>query len=289
MERAPDLRPEHGSPADAGPRTKRQPLARLGQRNDGSRSAQPYIPISLPSARAGRGGWWKWLAALLLAAGLSSGAYYIRGGLAGAKSAASAPSSERRLGVTQADIDLEATALARQMLSVEGLDDTADVMERAPAAQFTNPPQSGSSSAAAPETAPPAASAGPRLGVSGLPVVERRRLVRAALSHATPAVRKEIADGRQAIYALHLLDNMVEDGDAVILYVNGNSQGRILLTNRGQTVLVALPTGALSQIRVLAVEDGGGGVTFGASSSLGEIRSKVMAVGDSDNWTVVPQ
>jgi len=79
---------------------------------------------------------------------------------------------------------------------------------------------------------------------------------------------------------------MSEDGDQVEVIVAGVSYGVITLVNAGQDLMIPLHPGATADVRVLAVYDGGGGVTFGATSSLGEVRSRVMDVGQSDYWTV---
>jgi hypothetical protein len=47
-----------------------------------------------------------------------------------------------------------------------------------------------------------------------------------------------------------------------------------------------LKKGATTKITCLASQDGGGGVTFRAISSVGEMRTRVMAVGESETWTV---
>jgi hypothetical protein len=40
---------------------------------------------------------------------------------------------------------------------------------------------------------------------------------------------------------------------------------------------------------VLATIDGGGGVTVGVVSSLGEARTQILQVGESDQWQAVVQ
>ena len=82
---------------------------------------------------------------------------------------------------------------------------------------------------------------------------------------------------------------MLQVRDIVEIFVNGTSYGRILLSNAGQDVLIPLPAGTNAQVHVLAVQDGGGGVTFGVTTSQGEIRSTVMPEGGSDDWSVTIQ
>ncbi len=241
-----------------------------------SRSAQPYIPIAdEPAAARGQRKWW--LPALLLAAGVAAGGLYF--GLSSRiGDSAAGGSSTPVLQIGAADIDVDATALARSLLLAGEFDSVPAAGERAPVTvpAKEQPATLATAASPAPESAAPRLEAG-------------RELVRNVLAHATPAMRAQIASGGQAIYRLQILDNVVEDGDAVVLYVNGASFGRVDLTNQGLSVLLALPRQALSQIRVLAVADGGGGVTFGAASSAGDVRTKVMGVGNSDEWTVVPR
>lgn len=113
--------------------------------------------------------------------------------------------------------------------------------------------------------------------------------VQSLVEKAPEATRQDLASGRQVIYTLHVLDNLAEDADQVEVMVDGVSFGTVTLTNLGQDVLIPLKPGAQAQVRAVARFDGGGGVTFGASSSLGEVRSRIMAVGESDDWTVIAQ
>ena len=249
-------------------------------RPEGSRSAQPYIPLPTdPNAKKQKKKrLWLILAALVTV--IVIGSAYM-----GSNKHPSAPSStvaaavdDRVLKISSADIDREATETAKALIAAQ---DVSLGPETAPAAQLQDShpqiPAKGKNRIVT------------QGGAAAQASVEKTKLVRTVLRHIQRPTQQALLAGKEAIYRLLLNDNLVEDGDAVILYVNGNSMGQVDLTNKGQTVLVVLPVGALSQMRVLAVTDGGGGVTFGASSSVGDVRSKVMSVGDSDNWTVVPQ
>jgi hypothetical protein len=155
------------------------------------------------------------------------------------------------------------------------------------------PPPSAAAPAPAPATTQPAqVAADPTpAAVIDAPPVEVQQAVVALVEQAPEQTRQDIVSGRQVIYTLHVLDNMADDGDRVTVTVGGSSFGpvTVTLTNRGQDLLIPLVAGAPSTVKVYAAYDGGGGVTFGAYSSLGETRSRVMAVGQSDEWTVVTQ
>jgi hypothetical protein len=113
--------------------------------------------------------------------------------------------------------------------------------------------------------------------------------VETLVENAPEATRQDIVSGRQVIYTLHVLDDLAEDADQVEVLVDGVSYGTITLINAGQDLLIPLKPGAQAQVRAVARFDGGGGVTFGSRSSLGEVRSRIMAVGESDDWTVTVQ
>jgi hypothetical protein len=106
------------------------------------------------------------------------------------------------------------------------------------------------------------------------------------LAEDSPVMAQQLESGRRTLYRLHLLDHLAEDGDEVEVSVDGISQGPVPLSNVGTDMLIPLTQGKPSQIKVTATRDGGGGVTFGVVSSLGEARTRVMQVGESEQWQV---
>jgi hypothetical protein len=88
---------------------------------------------------------------------------------------------------------------------------------------------------------------------------------------------------------VYLLDFLVEDGDHVEFSVDGASFGDTVLQGAGTSFLIPLAPGTPAHLKLLATADGGGGVTVGFISSLGEARTRVMQVGDFDQWQVVVQ
>lgn len=121
--------------------------------------------------------------------------------------------------------------------------------------------------------------------VEGLKAVNAPALVE--LAKTSPEVAQEIQSGRRTLYRVHLLDFMHQDGDHAQLFVNGMSYGDIPLQNAGSEILIPLAAGTPAQMKLLATVDGGGGVTVGFVSSLGEARTRIMQVGDYDQWQVI--
>lgn len=108
----------------------------------------------------------------------------------------------------------------------------------------------------------------------------------AVLENVPEGTRREIASGEQSIYSVRLMDFADEDGDAVKISLNDIPFGEVVLSNSGTKLAIPLKKGAQTKITCLASQDGQGGVTFRAVSSTGEMRTRVMAVGESESWTI---
>jgi hypothetical protein len=106
------------------------------------------------------------------------------------------------------------------------------------------------------------------------------------LTDTSPAMATQIRNGERVLYRVYLLDFLDEDRDQVELSVDGVSLGKIDLGNAGQSVLIPLTRGTPSHMRLLATADGGGGVTVGMVSSMGEARTSVLQVGGFEQWNV---
>ena len=296
-------RPRTAGPASRGP----EPSSTPGR--GGAYSAPPSAPGSAGPSRGP--GFRPWLVAGVVVAVLAGGFLY-NGGLGGAP--APAPTIEQTttaapqvLLLGTADIDQPATDLAKQLIAQGSL--PAPPPAPVPAATPIQPaPASGSAAAptapaptpaaatpAAPRPAPavhrakPAPSAPKQAAPLPAPAAETEQAVRQILADAPAETRAAIASGHTVIYSLHILDDVVEDGDVVEIFVNGTSYGHVALSSGGQDVLIPLPVGTTAKVHALATQDGGGGVTFGVTTSQGEIRSTVMAVGQSDDWSVTIQ
>ncbi len=220
-----------------------------------------------------------------------------------------APAATQVLVLGVADIDQPATDLAKALIAGGALpapppgpavaaaaaptDASAPAQAATPTA--TPAPAVAPPATATPQPAPvvrrpkPAASAPKPSAPVPAPAAQTEQAVRQVLAQAPAETRTAIADGNQVIYSLHVLDDVVEDGDVVEIFVNGTSYGRVPLASGGQDVLIPLPVGTTAKVHVVAVQDGGGGVTFGVTTSQGEIRSTVMPEGGSDDWSVTIQ
>ena len=107
------------------------------------------------------------------------------------------------------------------------------------------------------------------------------------VSDSLPApVKDALKEGRMGLFTLHILDWCMEDGDVVALSVDGMPIGQVMITHAGADITIPLKQGQSQTLTVTAVHDGGGGVTFGASSSLGDMRTRSMAVGESETWII---
>jgi len=109
------------------------------------------------------------------------------------------------------------------------------------------------------------------------------------LAKTSPKMAADIQSGRRVLYRIYLLDFLVEDGDHVELSVDGVSFGDTTLKGAGTSFLIPLAPGTPARLKLLATADGGGGVTVGFVSSLGEARTQIMQVGDFDQWQAVVQ
>ena len=110
-----------------------------------------------------------------------------------------------------------------------------------------------------------------------------------SLAKGSPKMAADIQSGRRVLYRIYLLDFLVEDGDHAELSVDGVSFGDTALKGAGASFLIPLASGTPAQLKLLATADGGGGVTVGFVSSLGEARTQIMQVGEFDQWQVVVQ
>jgi len=96
--------------------------------------------------------------------------------------------------------------------------------------------------------------------------------------------RREIMNGERALFTLRLLD---EFNSLVYFRLDGAtplnwhvSDGRKLLT-------VALKKGEPALLNLTAARDDGHGVHLVAVTSAGELRTRTLAVGESEDWTLL--
>ena len=107
-----------------------------------------------------------------------------------------------------------------------------------------------------------------------------------ALAHSSSPIVDDITSGRRVLYRVYLLDFLDQDGDHAELFVDGVSLGDVYLKNEGTSFLIPLAPGIPAHMKLVATADGGGGVTVGFVSSMGEVRTSVLQVGESEEWQV---
>src|SRR5438552_12154579 len=239
--------------------------------SDGSRQAVAYTPLAGETTGRGAGSRRLWLIAIAVAAAAIAAAVGIpligsSSGGAARPRAVAPQTDERVLFVGSSDLDREATTAALTALASGRIPELTANPTDADRVRIRR----------AVENALPNAA----------PAVRQRAAH--VLAYATPPIRKALSGGQRGIFRLRVLDNMAEDGDVVWVGLDGVPFGDLELKNAGTELTVALPIGTPALLQVVAERDGGGGgVTFGAASSQGEIRSRVMNVGDREEWTVV--
>ena len=113
-----------------------------------------------------------------------------------------------------------------------------------------------------------------------------RNIIPAELKNADLTIIENIKNGKMKMYSIQIIDTIHEDGDIVGVSINNLYFGKFRLTNIGQNFSMPLYPGQLHHLTVKALVDGGGGVTFGAISTQGEQFSKVMRVGDQEDWLI---
>jgi hypothetical protein len=103
------------------------------------------------------------------------------------------------------------------------------------------------------------------------------------LANLPESARKEIISGERALFTLRLVD---EFNSLVYFHLDGAlmdwhvTDGRKLLT-------VALKKGEPALLKLTAARDDGHGVHLVAATSSGELRTRTMAVGESEDWTLL--
>jgi len=111
----------------------------------------------------------------------------------------------------------------------------------------------------------------------------------AKLGEISPEIADDIKNGRRNLYQITLLDFLAQDGDRIEFFADGVSYGLIDLKNAGKTLLIPLVPGKTTTFKIVATTDGGGGVTVGFITSLDEVRTDVLQVGQFETWQVTVQ
>jgi len=224
--------------------------------SDGSR-AQAYVP--LPGRPAGKSRGLLALAALIAAAAVAGTAIQFRPP-SGPPPIVSAAAQERKvITVTDADISADATKRERESTAVSSFPMPAP---GAPAETRASSPLP----VAPPQLVSPAASA-PK-------------------SVLTAQGQKAVRSEGYSIFSMRLIDDVAEDGDVVMISIDGVPMSYLSLSHAGAGLEIPLKKGESHQIKVTAIRDGTGGITLGLQTSAGTIVSRNMAPGETDTWTV---
>jgi hypothetical protein len=288
MSEQPNPEPQKAQ-SDAAPKP-----ASASQGFDPSR-AQAYVP--LPGQPPGRGRAVLALAALIAAGVLAGTAIHFRSPSGPPPIAIAAANREKVLTVTDADIGVAATERVRKSavpLAAAGAIGAVGTMGGGPTAVGTVAPAP--TAPPAPVQQAPVASAPGAPGApvgnpasSPLPVVPPELLAPAASapqSVLTPQGQAAVRSDGFSIFSMKLIDNMDQDGDVVLVSIDGVPMSYLSLTNAGATLEIPLKKGESHRVTVTATHDGVGGVTLGLQTSAGTIISRNMAVGESDTWTI---
>jgi hypothetical protein len=198
-----------------------------------------------------------------------------------AKSMLGSSTASRELRLGAADLDLAGTEYAKWLIAnaEDEAEATVGISPSEPAGTVSGGP------APKDRQAKPAAK---RKREYAGPVVEpeRRKQVETAVQAMPAAERKQVLDGVVRFYRVSFLDIAEADGDVVSLRKNGATMGRVTLGYAFQTVSVPFAAGESAQISVLGDVDGGGGITVGLKSSLGEMAGGVIFPGQEVTWKV---
>jgi hypothetical protein len=252
--------PEEPQPEPQKAKADAAPKAASSSQGFDPSSAQAYVPR--PSRPPGKSRVVLALAALIAAGAVAATAIHFRPP-SGPPPIAAAASENKVITVTEADINVAATKRERE----------AEPAAVAPAQAPAGP------SAAAPEAR----------AASPLPVAPPELIspkASAPQSVLTPRARQAVRAEGWSVFSMKLLDNMDQDGDVVMISIDGVPMSYLSLTNGGASLDIPLKKGESHRITVTATHDGVGGVTLGLQTSAGTVMSRNMAVGESETWTI---
>ncbi len=212
--------------------------------------------------------------------------------------AAAQSREERVFFVSLGDRDAKATEIARAAIRREQSGTVATAAPGTPAAPSGKGEPSPSGDAPTPLSAargqvtpqPEPAASSPERPRAGLESLTAPAAPPAAplpdLAAAPSALRQAIADGSMSLFTFRFFDWADQDGDIVDLLVDGVPVGRVTISHAGAELTIPLKPGHTHRLEVVGIHDGGGGITFGAQSSVGEMRTRSMTPGETEVWTI---
>jgi hypothetical protein len=277
---------EQPDPEPQKPQSNAAPKPSAAPQGLDSSRAQAYVP--LPGQPKAKPRIMLALAALIAAGAIAGTAVHFRPPSGPPPIVAAATQENKVITVTDADISVAATERVRKsavtpaVAGAIGAVGAAGTMgSGAPAAPVApSVPVQQTPSAGAPVE---------NRASSPLPVAPPELLAparSAPQSVLTPQGQKAVQSDGFSIFSMRLLDNMDQDGDVVLISIDGVPMSYLALTNAGATLEIPLKKGESHRITVTATHDGVGGVTLGLQTSAGTILSRNMAVGESETWTV---
>ncbi|MBI5246724.1 MAG: hypothetical protein HY923_06050 [Elusimicrobia bacterium] len=218
--------------------------------------ASAYVPLPgapKPKSRAVLA-----LAALIAAGALGGAALYFKGPSGPPPGVVAAVQEKKVLFVSDADVNVAATKRLRE----SGAPAVANTMGAGGPVKQAAPPLP----VAPPELVNPPASA--------------------PQSALTPQGQAAVRADGYSIFSMQLIDDVAQDGDVVQISVDGVPVSFLSLTHAGATLDIPLKKGESHVITVTGVRDGTGGITLGLRTSVGDVTSRNLAVGESESWTI---
>lgn len=245
----------------------------------GGGRASAYVPLPGRPAKSRLG---LALAALAAAGALAGGVMWMRAPTAPV-AAPIAAAQQKILWVSDKDVNVAATEALRRGAPAVPAAGTMGSGESRPVPVKAEVPEAMPVVAQAPAIQTESRASSP------LPVVppELKSLPASAPQAVlTPRGAAAVKNDGWQVFQMRMIDNVDQDGDVVQISVDGVPVSFLSLTHAGATLEIPLKKGESHVITVTAVKDGVGGITFGMSTSVGDLVSRRMAVGESESWQV---
>ena len=107
-------------------------------------------------------------------------------------------------------------------------------------------------------------------------------IIPVSLQKSSPQLIENIKNGIMNLYSFRVLDSTNKDGGTVEISVDGQPLDIISMSHTGLTLLIPLEFGKSKIIKVKAIRDGGGGVSFGAQLMNSDFLLRNMKIGESE-------
>jgi hypothetical protein len=97
---------------------------------------------------------------------------------------------------------------------------------------------------------------------------------------ASPKLQATLARPDTRFVRVYLFDSCINDGDVMALYLDDELIAIVPLTNAGATLTLPVPASGRARIVLRGNVDGGGGITVGCRTSLGDFFCRPMTTGE---------